>query len=647
MRESHVDQRCAFVISKNAENVFPFLCTNDNESKRELMIESKLNFASAGEIRLGGYGREMIKYVIENQLLDADTWAILVDQFRRREDSSNGGWRGEYWGKMMRGASLTYRATKNEKLYSVLVDTVKDMLTTQDKLGRFSTYSTETEFTNWDMWARKYVILGMAYFTDVCKSKALKNKIISALRRHADYIIDKVGEGRLGILDTSERIGAMNSASILEAFVRMYSLTEDKKYLDYAAYIISTGMCKGADLVDLCLNRKMYPYQFPVTKAYEMMSCFEGLLEYYKHTGNPDHLLAVESFVDMIVKTDYTLIGCSGCNHEFLDNSTSTQTEPAKADVMQETCVTVTFIKLCAKLLSVTGNAKYAEYIERSGLNAMYGAVNNEKQMMKRAFVRTWLPGGEVYVIERRDGYPFDSYSPLYQDRRAIRCGGVQLIGDDERHYGCCVCIGSAGTAIMGLFALMKNDGGVYVNLYNDCRFTTEIDEEQIRVNVKADPYSSSGAKIKIDGKGKSFTLALRIPTWAESFTARVNGEEIVGEEQNGYLLINRVWDKDKVDVSFKASVKMHVINKKIAFTKGPIALAGDRRLYDISSPVSMSVRDGKRVRAKRVANDTFTSNLALEIKTRDGSITLCDYAQSGKDYDDEKSKITVWMDKK
>ena len=137
------------------------------------MIESRLTFASAGEIRLGGYGGEMIKYVIEKQLLDADTWATLVDQFRRREDSYNGGWRGEYWGKMMRGASLTYRATKNEQLYSVLVDTVKDMLTVQDKLGRFSTYSTETEFTNWDMWARKYVILGMAYFTDVCKSKAL------------------------------------------------------------------------------------------------------------------------------------------------------------------------------------------------------------------------------------------------------------------------------------------------------------------------------------------------------------------------------------------------------------------------------------------------------------------------------------------
>ena len=252
-----------------------------------------------------------------------------------------------------------------------------------------------------------------------------------------------------------------------------------------------------------------------------------------------------------------------------------------------------------------------------------------------------------MFVIKEHDGYPFDSYSPLYQDRRGIRCGGVQLIGDNERHYGCCVCIGSAGTAIMGLFAVMKNDSGVYVNLYNDCRFKTDIDGELIRLDVRADPYKCNGAKIRLDGKGKSFTLALRIPTWAEGFTVSVNGEEIAGEEQSGYLIINREWEKDRVEVSFKASVKMHVINGKIAFTKGPITLAKDSRHGDISAPLSMSVRDGKSVRARRVTNDAFPSNISYEIKTRDGNITLCDYAQSGKNYDDENSKISVWMDQK
>jgi len=613
------------------------------------MVNSRLFFSNAGEIKLGGYGGKIIDFTVENQLLDTDTWALLVDQFRRQEDSVNSGWRGEYWGKMMRGASLTYRATKNEKLYSVLEATVRDMLTVQEKSGRFSAYTADDEFKAWDMWARKYVILGMTYFLDICKNKALKAKITKALVRHADYIISRVGreDGKIGILETSENVGAMNSASILEAFVKMYGITGDKRYLDFSEYIISTGMCHGADFIDLCLNKKMYPYQFPVTKAYEMMSCFEGVLEYYKHTENPDHLKAVENFVDMLVKTDITIIGGAGCKHEFLDNSVLAQTEPATMDVMQETCVTVTFIKLCAKLLALTGNAKYAEYIEKSGLNAMYGAVNNEHQKMTRTLARTWLEGGRMVIIEDHGEFPFDSYSPLYMDRRGLRCGGMQIIGEG-RSYGCCICIGSAGTAIMGLFAVMKSEDGIYLNLYNDCRFKTKLGTKEVGLNVRANPFSCSGAKISIDGKGESFKLALRVPSWAEKFTVTVNGEaQSVEVDGDGYCVIERVWNKDRVVVKFTAPVKMSVINGKIAFTKGPIALARDRRLDNIEAPVAIRAKNGKTVRAKAVRNTTFDCNIAYEIKTADGNITLCDYAQAGKNYDDENTGITVWQMKK
>ena len=609
------------------------------------MEKNKLEFATAGEIKVGGYCGRMIDFTIENQLMDKDTWALLVEQFRKREDSINGGWRGEYWGKMMRGASLTYRITKNEKLYSVLVGTVTDMLTTQDKKGRFSSYTEDIELIHWDMWGRKYVMLGMMYFMEICKSKALKDRIIRALKRHADYIIDHVGEGKKDILDTSGVIGTMNSASILEPFVKLYGLTGDKRYLDFATYIINTGMCKGADLVALGLQNEIYPYQFPQTKAYEMMSCYEGLLEYYKHVGNPDHLTAVENFVDMLIKTDYTLIGSSGCKHEFLDNSTKTQTEPATQDVMQETCVTVTLMKLCAKLLSFTGNPKYAEYIERSGLNAMLGAVNNEKQMMRRALVRTWLKGGEVFYVDDHEGYPFDSYSPLYHDRRGLRCGGVQLIGEG-RTYGCCVCIGTAGTAILGLFQIMKGEDGLYINLYNDAKFKTSIGAEQVRVDVKADPYKADGAKIRVSANSLKFTLALRVPSWAESFAVTVNSEPQEIAEKDGYIYFERVWGSDDcVDVKFRAPVKMRVINGKIAFTRGAIALARDVRLDDITQPLSITKKEGKTVRAKRVKNPAFVSNVTVEIQTKKGKITLCDYAQAGKNYDDENTGITVWQD--
>lgn len=607
-------------------------------------MKTVLTFPTPGEIRLGGYGGRIIDFTIENQLTDVDTWILLVDQFRLMEDSINDGWRGEYWGKMMRGASLTYRATKNEKLYTVLKETVLDMLTTQDEHGRFATYTTDTEFQSWDMWSRKYVLLGMMYFIDICKSQALKSKILTALKKHADYIIAHIGEGRgkKSIFDTCTLIGAMNSCSILEPFVKLYTLTGKQRYLDFATYLVSSGLCNGTSLIDLALEKKLYPYQYPQTKAYEMMSCFEGVLEYYKVVGNPDHLKAVENFVELLIESDYTVIGGSGCRHEFLDNSTLTQTEPASMEVMQETCVTVTLMKLCAKLLALTGKAQYAEYIERSGLNAMYGAVNNEKQKMSRTLVRTWLEGGRTVILDEHEAFPFDSYSPLYNARRGLRCGGVQLL-QGGRNYGCCVCIGSAGTALMGLFAVMKGNDGIYVNLYNDARFTTDAFGERVRLDMRANPYDPKGAKITVDGNAQRFAVALRIPTWAEKLTVTVNGETVSAFERDGYLVIERTWGRDKIELKLTAPVKMRVIGGKIAFTKGPIALATDLRHRDPASPISLAKKNGKTVRARRVENTAFNSNLTLELTTKDGAITLCDYAQAGKNFDDENTGITVW----
>lgn len=63
----------------------------------------------------------------------------------------------------MRGGALTYRATKNEKLYSVLVKTALDLISTQQENGRITTYGEGKEFCGWDLWSSKYVMLGLLY----------------------------------------------------------------------------------------------------------------------------------------------------------------------------------------------------------------------------------------------------------------------------------------------------------------------------------------------------------------------------------------------------------------------------------------------------------------------------------------------------
>ena len=62
---------------------------------------------------------ESIRYIEKIQLLKPELWNRFVNQYRTEADS-DGGWRGEYWGKMMRGACFTYSYTKNKELYNIL-----------------------------------------------------------------------------------------------------------------------------------------------------------------------------------------------------------------------------------------------------------------------------------------------------------------------------------------------------------------------------------------------------------------------------------------------------------------------------------------------------------------------------------------------
>jgi hypothetical protein len=140
-----------------------------------------------------GFINEAFDFVEKYQLLKPELWKRFVEQFRCDSDFE-GGWRGEYWGKMMRGASLVYGYTQNENLYDVLKKTIDDMIASADENGRISTYGVNHEFEAWDMWCRKYVILGMEYFLEICKDDNHKKEIINIQTKKSPVIIAITGD---------------------------------------------------------------------------------------------------------------------------------------------------------------------------------------------------------------------------------------------------------------------------------------------------------------------------------------------------------------------------------------------------------------------------------------------------------------------
>ena len=619
--------------------------------------------------KYNGFVNDVFSFVMDKQLMRADLWARFVQQFREDADF-DAGWRGEYWGKMMRGACFVYSYTKNPELYRILSHTVEEIMTTQDENGRISSYGINHEFDGWDLWGRKYVLLGMQYFLEICNDNALKEKIVGSMCRQVDYIISKVGneDGKKPIAKCTRHWRGLNSSSLLEPVVRLYSLTGDKKYFDFAKYIVDCGATDVENIFKLAYDNNMYPYQYPVTKAYEMMSCFEGLLEFYRITGEQWYKTAVINFADKVLESDFTVIGSSGCTHELFDHSTVRQANTTNDIIQQETCVTVTLMKFMYQLTLLTGETKYVEAFEKSFYNAYLGSLNTENVIEP-----TLIKEHSDWAIEP---LPFDSYSPLTSGTRGNGIGGVKVMSDNH-YYGCCACIGAAGIGLVPKMQLMSSNDGFAVNLYINGSVKSHTPsgrEVSFDFDTEYPKLGKVEIKINID-KAETFKILLRNPAWSENTIVLVNNNRV--EVNNGYIEIIKEWsNSDKIILDFDMRTEVlrpqsygtqilmnkviwganmviptfdtedPVAKNHVALRRGPLMLAQDSRLgYSIDNAVSIEVNRGYT--DVEVSDDEtigFDTIVNVKVPLSNGTcMTLIDYSSAGKLWTNE-SKMAVWI---
>mgnify|MGYP003295427782 CR=1 FL=1 len=118
-----------------------------------------------------------------------------------------------------------------------------------------------------------------------------------------------------------------------------------------------------------------YPKHYPTTKAYETMSLFEGLLAYYEVKKNPKDIELVKKFVEDAFLTERSVIGGLSGKGELFDGFYESQTEK-QSIIVQETCVTVTWMRLLRRLYLLTKDEKYMNAIKTIGESMYFWPVN-------------------------------------------------------------------------------------------------------------------------------------------------------------------------------------------------------------------------------------------------------------------------------
>jgi hypothetical protein len=549
----------------------------------EVLVNDGLTPAVPESVSIRGRLGEKLDLCVTNRLLAQDL-EDLIAPFRSKTETK--GWDSEFWGKWFTSLTLAEAYHSTPATRAVRDEVVKELIATAAPDGYIGTHAPEHRLEGWDVWGCKYVLLGLIADYDQTHDP----KVLDAARRHADVLIAELGPGKTSIADVGEWNG-LPASSVLEPVVLLYERTGEKKYLDFAEHIVacwelpSKRVPAGMRLVEDALAGKN-PVQMCAPKAYEMMSCFEGLCELYRVTGQRDYLDASVKLAAGIQREEATLIGVGTRNEVWFGGA---QQQTALVDKPMETCVTVTWMKFCDQLLRLTGDPRYADELEKNLYNGLLGAT---------------MPDGKWWAyFDGLMGFRVPSYT---------QC---------DLQLSCCVANGPRALMLTPFWAFMQSADGPVVNLYAPA--TAQVGA--VKLEITGDYPVSDQVKVKVTpDETKEFTLSLRIPAWSERTELKVNGKP--QPVQPGYAKLRRTWHKgDRVEITFDMRAKVMNCNGQVALQRGPVVLSLDNRLTPAGTG-EWTLGRQLELKPNPAAAKRIGAWMAFDV----AGLTFCDYASAG-----------------
>ena len=594
------------------------------------------------DIRLQGYVAERMSACLRNHVCATDPLALSAVFHAKGETYF---WQSEFWGKYMHAAVPFADYLDDDALRARLARSVADLISTQEADGYIGNYAPGSRYLlhNWDVWGTKYTLLGLLHQYDATKDAAA----LQAAERLCGRLMAEFGPGKKSLRRTGAFLG-MPSCSVLEPVVWLYKRTQRPEYLAFAEYI--RGELDAEDGARLIRDAAI-PVFKRVTdgqgwlksslKAYEMMSCYQGLLELHDMTGDAALLQAALSTARSIAETEVNIVGGAASGEHWYDGA-ARETEVYNRP--NETCVVTTWMRLCAKLHEKTGDAFWIDQLERTFYNIYLATLN-------------------------RDGSEFSQYCPI---------AGTRARGEDhcKMHTNCCNANGPRGfLAYLRTFLVGRGDT-LELNHYaaGDIAAVVPARGRKARFHVYTLYPETDKVEIRcLNDEPVDFALRLRIPGWCAQVGVRMPNGEVRTEGNPGgrakYLDVRRVWAAgDTLELAFEMPAVAHFKNDHVAFTRGPVVLARDLRFADgdigevlrpeFSASGSLQAEKtdahGLTVRFDRVrAGNGFWMAFAATLptgchseSTRDWlpeSVGFCDFASAGNTWD-RTSAYRVWL---
>ncbi|MBO9572817.1 MAG: glycoside hydrolase family 127 protein, partial [Chitinophagaceae bacterium] len=458
-----------------------------------------------------------------------------------------------------------------------------------------------------DVWERgPYWIDGLVPLAYILNDEALKNKIKPWIEWS---INNQMADGYFGptppAKEPEDEPGIQRGLArdwwpkmvMLKALQQYYMATEDKRVIDlmtkYFKYQLNTlpttplghyswwGSQRGADnllvvywlynitgdkfLLDLAkiihqqtynwTDNFLYSGDLYTTYKFHGVNLAQGIkapVIYYQQDNDEKYVRAVQKAFHDIRNYQGQVQGMYGAD-EFMRGN-----DPVQGS---EFCTATELMYSLENMIAITGNVNMMDHLERIAFNALPTQADDE--FMSRQY---YQQANQVYISRGERNF-------MISHDGTDNCFGV-LTG-----YPCCTTNMHQGWPkfVQNLW-MATEDNGIAALVYAPSEVNTKLpDGTAINFTEETDyPFNDV---VKLTYKSAAsvvFPLHLRVPSWCEQATVKINGEVLYNQKGGQIIKIGRKWKKGDV-VELKMPMKISTsrwFNNSVGIERGPLVYA-------------------------------------------------------------------------
>lgn len=498
-----------------------------------------------------------------------------LDNFKKAAGEEEGDFYGMFFNdsdvyKWLEAASCSLERHEDSELRKRIDKTIALIASAQAENGYLNTYfmleEPDKKWSNLGMMHELYCA-GHLFQAAAAHYRAEDKKtLLDVACKFADLIDNKFRK--------TDHPGAPGHEEIELGLIELYRVTSQKRYLKLAEHFINNRGHKyfkkeienlenvaGTDFsleIENFDSFEMPPFykkfflnengeydgsyaqdQVPVREqseavghAVRAMYLYSGMTDLVLEKKDKKIIEALSRLWNNMTKKRMYITGGIGSTHDH-EGFTEDYDLPNKT-AYAESCAAVGSIMWNQRLLKLTGNARYADLIERTLYNGFLAGVA--------------LSGDKFFYVNQ-----------LASDGDHHRKGWF--------HVSCCPPNIARLLASLEKYIYLKKEKELFVNLFIGSKLNTKIKGQNLSLKQEHKfPWKSEiNLELELE-KDLDFVLKIRYPEWAKQAVLKINSKEEVIVKEDNYIKIARRWsDGDSLQLQFKMPIEKIKSNPEVA----------------------------------------------------------------------------------